>query len=52
MTFEEITTNYSWNAGAVIVPAYDARADADDVTIDANMAMILGGISITSWQIY
>lgn len=37
---------------AVIVPAYDSRTDADDVYIDANMALILEGISITSWQIY
>jgi len=44
MTFEEITTNYSWNTGTVIVPAYDARADTDEVVIDANMALILGGL--------
>ena len=44
--------SYSWNTGAVIVPAYDSQADADQVLIDANMALILGGIAITSWQIY
>jgi len=44
--------SYSWNTGAVIVPAYDSQADADEVLIDANMALILGGIAITSWQIY
>jgi len=49
---EEYYSCYSWNTGTVIVPAYDSRADADGVTIDANMALILGGISITSWQIY
>ncbi len=37
---------------SVIVPAYDSRTDADEITIDANMALILEGISITSWQIY
>ena len=49
---EEFGENYSWNTGAVVVPAYDSRTDADGLIIDANMALILGGISITSWQIY
>jgi len=49
---EEYYACYTWNTGAVIVPAYDARTDADDVYIDANMALTLDGISITSWQIY
>jgi len=48
----EYFISYSWNTGAVIVPAYDSQADADQVLIDANMALILGGIAITSWQIY
>lgn len=48
----EYFVSYSWNTGAVIVPAYDSQADADQVLIDANMALILGGIAITSWQIY
>jgi len=48
----EYFISYSWNTGAVIVPAYDSQADADEVLIDANMALILGGIAITSWQIY
>ncbi|HUU65208.1 MAG TPA: pilus assembly PilX N-terminal domain-containing protein [Dehalococcoidales bacterium] len=48
----EYFVSYSWNSGAVIVPAYDSQADADQVLIDANMALILGGIAITSWQIY
>jgi hypothetical protein len=52
VTAEEYYACYSWNTGAVIVPAYDSRADAEGTTIDANMALILGGISITSWQIY
>lgn len=52
VTYENYNTSYSWNTGTVIVPAYDSRADADGLTIDANMALILGGISITSWQIY
>ena len=52
VTEEDWNNNYSWNTGAVIVPAYDSRTDAGEITIDANMALILGGISITSWQIY
>ena len=48
----EYFISYSWNTGVVIVPAYDSQADADQVLIDANMALILGGIAITSWQIY
>ncbi len=49
---EEYYTTYSWNTGTVIVPAYDSRTDADGVLIDANMALTLDSISITSWQIY
>jgi hypothetical protein len=49
---EEYFVSYSWNTGVVIVPAYDSQTDAGDVLIDANMALILGGIAITSWQIY
>lgn len=52
VTEEEYFACYSWNTGAVIVPAYDSRADATPILIDANMALILGGIAITSWQIY
>ena len=46
------SSSYSWNTDVVMVPAYDSRTDADGLIIDANMALILGGISITSWQIY
>jgi hypothetical protein len=49
---EEYFVSYSWNTGVVIVPAYDSQTDAGEVLIDANMALILGGIAITSWQIY
>lgn len=52
ITPDEWNSIYSWNTGTVIVPAYDSRSSADNVTVDANMALILGGISITSWQIY
>jgi len=50
MTFDEITTGYSWNTGVVIVPAYDSQADAEEVTTEANIALIPGGVSIVSWQ--
>ncbi|MBA7705527.1 hypothetical protein ES703_114358 [subsurface metagenome] len=49
---EDYYTNYSWNTGTVIVPAYDSQTDAGDISIDANMALTLDSISITSWQIY
>jgi len=48
---EEYYTCYSWNTGAVIVPAYDTSSDSEGTTIDANMSLILGGITITSWQV-
>ena len=49
----EYGSNYSWLTGAVIVPAYDCTSEAEGVTINANMALIeLGGITITSWQVY
>ena len=44
-------SNYSWNTGAVMVPAYDSSSEAEGVTINANMSLILGGITITSWQV-
>jgi len=47
----EYGSNYSWNTGAVIVPAYDTSSDAEGITINSNMALILGGITITSWQV-
>ncbi|MBA7710306.1 hypothetical protein ES703_119246 [subsurface metagenome] len=54
MTVEEEDFNnssYSWNSGAVIVPAYDSTSAAGGITINSNMALILGGITITSWQV-
>ena len=44
-------SSYSWNSGAVIVPAYDSTSEAEGITINSNMALILGGITITSWQV-
>ncbi|MFC1984056.1 hypothetical protein ACFLVO_03490 [Chloroflexota bacterium] len=42
---------YSWNTGVVIVPAYDAEADADGVSIDTNLALDPDGVSIISWHV-
>jgi len=47
----EYGEGYSWNTGAVMVPAFDSSANATGVTITANMALILQGITITSWQV-
>jgi len=47
----EYGSNYSWLTGAVIVPAYDTSSEADGITIDSNMGLIPGGITITSWGV-
>ncbi len=49
--YGDFNTNYSWNSGAVIVPAYDTSSESEGITIDSNMALILGGITITSWGV-
>lgn len=49
--WDKWSETYSWNTGIVIVPGYDSSTTADPVTIDANLSLILGGISIHSWQI-
>ena len=51
VTYEDFNTNYSWTTGAVIVPAYDTSSEAEGITINTNMALILGGITITSWGV-
>jgi len=43
--------NYSWNTGAVVVPAYDTSSESEGITINTNMALILGGITISSYQV-
>jgi hypothetical protein len=50
ITGEEYFTSYSWNTGAVTVPTYDSRADAEGIVLDSNMALVVGGVSITSYQ--
>ncbi len=51
VTLADFVTNYSWNTGEVMVPAYDSTSEAEGVTINANMALILGSINITSWGV-
>ena len=51
VTRDDFNTTYSWNTGAVIVPAYDSTSEAEGITINSNMSLILGGITITSWQV-
>jgi len=51
VTYDDFNATYSWNSGAVIVPAYDSSAESEGITINANMALVLGGISITSWGV-
>ena len=51
VTEEDFLSNYSWNTGEVMVPAYDTSSDAEGITINSNMALILGGITITSWGV-
>ena len=50
ITGDEYYTCYSWNSGTVTVPTYDSRADADGIIIDSNLALVVGGVSITSYQ--
>ena len=47
----DYASNYSWNTGAVTVPTYDSRADAEGLVLDANMALLLESVSITSYQV-
>ncbi len=46
----EANSGYSWNTGMVTVPTYDSSAEAEGVILDANMALIVGGITITSYN--
>ena len=51
VTWEDYFRCYSWNTGAVMVPAYDTETEADGEIIYANMSFVVGGITITSYQI-
>ncbi len=51
VTYADFNASYSWNTGAVIVPAYDVRAEAMAVTVNTNMSLTLDAVSITSWQV-
>lgn len=47
----DYSQTYSWNTGIVIVPAYDSEANAEGVTIDANLALSINGVDIISWDV-
>jgi hypothetical protein len=51
VTYDDFNSTYSWLTGTVLVPFFDSRADADEVVIDANIALIFGGVAIHSWQV-
>ena len=48
---DDYASNYSWNTGTVTVPTYDSRAETEGVILDANMALLLESVSITSYQV-
>ena len=52
VTDEEWGSCFSWNTGTVVVPAYDTRAQARDITIDSSIGAIVGGVIVSSWQLY
>jgi len=52
VTDEEWSSCFSWNTGTVVVPAYDTRAQARDITIDSSIGAIVGGVIVSSWQLY
>jgi len=51
VTKADYNTNYSWNTGAVMVPAFDSEANADGTIIDTNLALIAGGVGFSSWKV-
>ena len=48
---EDYSTAYSWNAGTITVPGYDSQTQVGDLIINSNISLIMGGITITSWQV-
>jgi len=51
VTYDDFNTTFSWNTGAVMVPAYDSEVEAEGVIIAANMALVVDGVTISSWQV-
>lgn len=51
VTKPQYNSAYSWNSSPVLVPAYDSRTEAGDVTVDANLGLKIGGVSVFSFQI-
>jgi hypothetical protein len=50
VTGDDYYNVYSWTTGSVTVPAYDSSSEAGQIVLDANMSMILGGVTITSYH--
>ena len=46
----DYASNYSWLAGAVMVPAYDSTTGAEGENITANMALDPDSVRIISWH--
>lgn len=51
VTAADYRVGYSWNAGGVTVPTYDSRVEAEGVTMESNMSLVVGGVAITSYRI-
>ncbi len=50
VTAADYKVGYSWNAGTVTVPTYDSSVEAGGVTVDSNMSLVVGGVTITSFH--
>lgn len=51
ITYTDFNSGYTWNSAPVVVPAYDSSATSGNVTVNANLAVSVGTINITSYQI-
>lgn len=51
LTNADFNSGYTWNSAPVIVPAYDSSATSGNVTVNTNIAVTTGGVSISSYQI-
>ncbi|MDP2730875.1 MAG: hypothetical protein Q8O55_10395 [Dehalococcoidales bacterium] len=51
VTASDYVSGYSWNSGSVTVPTYDSEAESEGVILDANMSLVAGGVSITSYHL-
>ncbi|MFC1911761.1 hypothetical protein ACFLXG_01195 [Chloroflexota bacterium] len=51
LTPAQFTETYSWDQGSVTVPTYDVTTEDGGITLDSNLALVVDGISITSFNI-